>query len=252
MSRRHKPHLRCAECRMHLSLCICALLPRLETRTRVVLLLHQLEIDKPTNTGLVAARCLTNSAVVYPRPRACQHAPGVPDLGAGSMAEAGRAPGRGVSSRLTRAAFLFPHPSAATPLEEWRAGDVPVTLIVPDGTGSQAARARSRLGGVLALPCVTLPATEAARLDEAPVGRLRAPTRPGRLATLEAVALALGVLEGLEVEAALMRVFRVMTDRTLWTNGRLAREAVTGGVPVDARAHDPLGARPDRRTPAEP
>ena len=56
MSRYRKPHLRCADCRMHRSLCICALLPRLETRTRVVLLLHQLEIVKPTNTGLVAAR----------------------------------------------------------------------------------------------------------------------------------------------------------------------------------------------------
>ena len=65
MSRHSKPHLRCRECRMHLSLCICALLPRIETRTRVVLIIHQLESLKPTNTGAVAARCLPNSAVVY-------------------------------------------------------------------------------------------------------------------------------------------------------------------------------------------
>jgi len=41
---------------MHRSLCICALLPRLETSTRVVFILHQLEANKPTNTGLMAAR----------------------------------------------------------------------------------------------------------------------------------------------------------------------------------------------------
>ena len=50
---------------MHRSLCICALLPRLATRTRVVLVVHQLEANKPTNTGLLAARCLANSTVVY-------------------------------------------------------------------------------------------------------------------------------------------------------------------------------------------
>src|SRR5689334_14281839 len=57
LSRRQKPHLRCADCRMHRGLCICALLPRISTRTRVVLVLHQLEALKPTNTGILAAKC---------------------------------------------------------------------------------------------------------------------------------------------------------------------------------------------------
>jgi DTW domain-containing protein YfiP len=234
LSRSRKPHLRCADCRMHRSLCICALLPRLETRTRVVLLLHQLEVVKPTNTGLVAARCLVNSAVVYrgrePRPPSGD----APDAGA-SLAEQTTRLAAAVPAG-TRAAFLFPD-AAAVPLESFAAGDAPVTLIVPDGTWSQAARARSRLGRALGLPCVTV--ASGARVAG---GRLRAPTRPGRLATLEALALALGVLEGPLVEAELLRVFRVMTDRTLWTNGRLPREAVTGGVPEGLRSHDPLGA----------
>ena len=41
---------------MHRSLCICGLLPRIETRTRLLFVVHQLEAVKPTNTGLVAAR----------------------------------------------------------------------------------------------------------------------------------------------------------------------------------------------------
>jgi DTW domain-containing protein YfiP len=61
---------------MHRTLCICALLPTLSTRTRVVLLLHQLELHKPTNTGVIAARCLTNSAIVYRgRPPAAEGSP---------------------------------------------------------------------------------------------------------------------------------------------------------------------------------
>jgi DTW domain-containing protein YfiP len=243
---------------MHRSLCICALLPRLETRTRVVLLLHQLEIVKPTNTGVVAARCLANSAVVY-RGRAPDEPWGEPpdeDANAAPVDESGGGPSIDEQTAQlaaavapgTRPAFLFPHPSA-TPLTEWR-GDPPVTLIVPDGTWSQSARARSRLGRALGWPCVSLPLDQQAA--GVGVGRLRTPTRPGRLATLEALAFALGVLEGSEIEAELMRVYRIMTDRTLWTNGRLPREAVTGGVPEDVRSHDPLGERPARRTLEEP
>lgn len=245
VSRGRKPHLRCADCRMHRSLCICALLPRLETRTRVVLLVHQLEVAKPTNTGLLAARCLVNSAVVY-RGRA----PG-PDAGDASIADQAARLAAEIPAGA-RAAFLFPHVSA-TPLDAFARDGAPVTLVVPDGTWSQAARALSRLGRALALPCVTLPVGVDAG---ATPGRLRTPTRPGRLATLEALAHALGALEGPAIEAELLRVYRVMTDRTLWTNGRLAREAVTGGVPAGLRSHDPLGApravRRDRRTRAEP
>lgn len=238
---------------MHRSLCICSLLPRLETRTRVVLLLHQLEVVKPTNTGLVAARCLANSAVVY---RGRAPAEGEPPGGAAGPSLSDQAERLAAEIPAgTRAAFLFPHDSAK-PLAAFARQDegAPVTLVVPDGTWSQAARALSRVGRALALPCVTLPS--GAEADAGSTGRLRAPTRPGRLATLEALALALGVLEGPVVEAELMRVYRVMTDRTLWTNGRLPREAVTGGVPAGLRSHDPLGppraVRRDRRTRAAP
>src|SRR5260221_5388704 len=266
MSRHRKPHLRCVVCRMHRSLCICALLPRSETRPRVVLLLHQLEVQKPTNTGVVAARCLPNSAIVYRGRSPDEASDATPDEAFDARFDAATDAASGAASaarshagasateqveRLaaaipagTRAAFLFPHASA-TPLDEWCVHGEPVTLIVPDGTWSQASRAFSRLGRALALPCVTLAdrgGGARAVGDARAGGRLRVSTGAGRLATLEALAYALGLLEGPEVEAALMRAFRVMTDRTLWTNGRLAREAVTGGVPAGVQSHAPLGA----------
>src|SRR3954471_14159231 len=126
MSRHAKPHLRCAECPMHLSLCICALLPRITTRTRVVLVLHQLEAKKSTNTGVLAARCLENSVAVY----------------------RGRAPGVNTADPLddqlsneSDPLLLYPHASA-TPLGAWSGATKPITLIIPDGNWQQASRTR--------------------------------------------------------------------------------------------------------------
>ncbi|HSS38195.1 MAG TPA: tRNA-uridine aminocarboxypropyltransferase [Polyangia bacterium] len=217
MSRRRKPHLRCEACRMHRSLCICALLPRLVTRTRVVLVIHQLEAVKPTNTGVIAARCLANSAVVY--------------RGRGPTQDA--APTRDeIAPEGVTSLFLFPH-SDATPLESWRGRSEQIQLVVPDATWSQAARMRGRIAR--GLPCVSLPARGVG------ADRLRAAPRPGRMATLEAVAVALGILEGPAVDEALTRIYRIMTERTLWTNGRIRGEDVTGGIPAGARSHLPLG-----------
>ena len=259
MGRRHKPHLRCATCRLHASLCICGLLPRIDTRTRVVLIMHQLEARKPTNTGLIAARCLPNSAIGY-RGRAPSDAEGPEvDSRRGRSSFAGPSPSREVRNPSegsevevdwatlvpagSRALILYPH-DGATPIGAFRDSPSPLTLVVPDGTWRQAARTRTRLaaslGGGASAPCVTVAApTATARVAR----RLRTGARPERLATLEALALALGVLEGPDVEAQLLHVFRVMTERTLWTNGRVPASAVTGGIPAGVRSHDPLGTR---------
>jgi len=205
---------------MHRSLCICGLLPRLVTRTRVVLVIHQLETVKPTNTGVIAARCLANSAVVY-RGRAPDDSVSIASVDQELVRE-------GMTSL-----FLFPH-ADATPLESWRGRDEQIQLVVPDATWSQAARMRGRMAR--GLPCVSLPARGVG------ADRLRAAPRPGRMATLEAVAAALGILEGPEVDEALMRVYRIMTERTLWTNGRIRSEDVTGGIPPGVRSHLPLGS----------
>jgi len=202
---------RCPDCLVHRSLCVCALIPTLPTRTRVVLVMHQLELNKPTNTGRLAIRCLPNSEILV-RGREALH----------------RAPAAFPGTPL----LLYPH-AQALPLERWRDSPEPITLIVPDGTWRQAARARRRVPGADQIPCVVLPAPTSGY-------RLRQATRPGRLSTMEAIARALGVLEGPSVEEALLHLHQVMVDRTLWTNGRLATEAVTGGIPAGVQSHDPL------------
>jgi DTW domain-containing protein YfiP len=205
---------------------VCLLLPSLPTATRVVLLLHQLEARKTTNTGRLALRCLPNSEL-HLRGRLLDQAPAPPPETAPWLR-----PG-------ARAALLFPHPDAQ-PLERFSGAQPPLTLIVPDGTWSQAVRARSRMPGLAALPCVALTGAEPSPR------RLRHEPRPGRLSTLEAIARALGVLEGPAVEQALLAVHRLAVERTLWTNGRLAAHEVTGGIPEGARPHDPRSGLPRR------
>jgi len=220
---------------MHLTLCICALLPRIETRTRVVLLLHQLEARKTTNTGRIAALCLAGSRV------AIRGRPDGDGSGDGDVEGDGDGGGDGDDGRLWAAdsdpLLLFPH-EGARPLESWRGSIRPLTLIVPDGTWSQAGRARRRVPGLADIPCAVIPASAALG---APPFRLRRDHRPGRLSTLAAIAIALGVLEGEAVQRALERVLAVMVDRTLWTNGRIRTADVTGGIPAGVASHQPAG-----------
>jgi DTW domain-containing protein YfiP len=219
-SRRSRP-ARCPGCQLHLELCLCSELPTLATRTRVVLLLHQLEARKPSNTGRLALRCLPNSALVARGrlPAAAADTPPPPSPVAGTPPS--------WLTEASRPVLLFPHPEAL-PLERWRDGQ-PLTLIVPDGTWSQAIRARKRIAGLDAIPCAALPPALTSSY------RLRHEPRPGRVSTLEAIAHALAMLDSPAVAEALLDVQRRVVERALWTRGRLDGEQVWGGIPPAAR-----------------
>jgi DTW domain-containing protein YfiP len=207
--------LRCSSCRLPDVLCVCALLPRLETRTRLVLIIHRNEERKPTNSGLLATRCLVHSDVMV-------------------RGLLGQPEPRWQDDPARQALLLFPHPRAI-PIGHFAASPRPPTLIVPDGTWRQAAKVPRRVAGLGDLPYVTLPAGVLSSY------RLRAQDEPGRVSTMEAIACALGVLEGAAVRQALERVFRVMVERTLWLRGSLPSAQVTGGIPERALANDPRG-----------
>lgn len=201
---------------MHGTLCICDLLPRLETRTRLVLLLHRLEARKPTNTGRLAADCLVNSTIIE---RGHEGAPTGPiDFGAD-----------------VQPVLLYPFEDAV-PIETFAGSPKPVWLVVPDGTWRQAAKARMRVPGLRDVPSVTLPKGPPTRY------RLRRETQEEGLATMEAIARAMGVLEGDGVREAMERVFLAMVERTLWLRGAIPTEAVESGIPETALARDPRGA----------
>lgn len=186
---------------MRATSCICALVPTLETRTRLSLLVHYREVRKPTNTGALAARCIAGSSV-------------------GIVGDRARPLALPLVREGEQAILLFPDDDAV-PIATYATGDRPLVLIVPDGNWRQAAKMRRRVPGLADLPCVVLP-------DGEPTAyRLRTETRDGGLATLEAIARALGVLEGDRgpaIEAAMLAVFEVMVERTLRSRGTLPAE----------------------------
>jgi DTW domain-containing protein YfiP len=210
-------------------LCVCALIPspRIETRTRLVLLIHRFEDRKPTNTGRLAAECLASSVVVV-RGHESQPTPAFS------------------SDPAAQPLLLFPH-EGAIPLADMRLEPGrPVTLFVPDGNWRQASKVRQRVPGLRDVPCVCLPAGEPS------IYRLRAEAHEAGLSTIEAIGRAMGLLEGEPVRRALDRVFRAMVERTLWSRGKVTTAEVTGGIPEGTLRHDPrrpvfTTSRPDPR-----
>ena len=194
---------RCVGCRLARHACLCALIPRIETRTRVVLVLHQLENNKTSNTGRLALRCLPNSEIVMrgdPNWSHKENAPLETDVDETTPTPDWNAHGDPV--------LLYPHPDAR-PIDAWKDHPRPVTLIVPDGTWRQGRRVRQRTPGLAQVPCASI--TRSAPSNY----RLRTTYDPRRLATLEAIAEALGVLEGETARTALLEIFDVMVERTL-------------------------------------
>jgi DTW domain-containing protein YfiP len=191
-------------------LCVCPLLPDppLTTRTRVVLVIHRTETAKSTNTGRIATACLANSETLV------RGHEGKPSEALGW-------------SDAVQPLLLFPHEDATPIAQAARVLDGrPVVLIVPDGTWRQASKVRRRVPGLAGVPCVSV--SGEARLPH----RLRAEAHAHGLSTIEAIARAMGVLEGDGVRRPLEAVYRSMAERTLWTRGVLASSEVRGGIPV--------------------
>jgi DTW domain-containing protein len=217
--------LRCRRCRLHTDLCACDLLVPLPVSTQLLLIAHWAEVRKPTNTGQLALACV-------PGGRLCLR--GREDVPNDPVAW----------DPATTPLLLFPTPDAVA-LDEWREAHprTPVTLIVPDGTWRQAKRIPRRVPELRGVRAVKLAASEESGY------RLRRASWDEHLATMEAIAMALGVLESAAVEARLKHVFRAVVERALWSNGRVATSEVTGGVPAGARQDGPRNSVTPSPTP---
>lgn len=194
LTRRNKGHPRCAKCLLRKDVCLCALIPRIETRTRLTLIMHRLEARKPTNSGRLAVDCLVNSEM---RLRGNEGEPDEPFEWDESI----------------QPLLLFPADDAIS-LSQFADSPKPVVLVVPDGTWRQAFKARARVPGLLNIPCVTLPSGIPTQY------RLRTQPNDHGLGTMEAIARAMGILEGAHVQEALEQVFATMVERTLWLRGK--------------------------------
>jgi DTW domain-containing protein YfiP len=164
-------------------------------RTRVVLLTHHAEPRKSTNTGRLVALALQGAEI---RLRGERDAPLRPPLPEG------------------RRLLLFPHAEARELSPEDGRGE-PVVLLVPDGTWNQARRILRRDPDARDAEPVRLPPGAPSRY-----GLRRAP-REGTVSTLEAVARALGLLEGEEIERWLTEILDAFVERSQRGAGRVHR-----------------------------
>jgi DTW domain-containing protein YfiP len=181
-------------------LCLCDVVPRIELRTRICLLIHHRELSRNSNTGLLALRALVNSEMRI------------------------RGEGReslNLKDLLTpeyRTYLFFPS-SDAVELDEALVAQerTPIQLIVPDGTWRQASKTYLRCPELRTLTRVKIGTADDSSFQ------LRTQSRPEGMATLQAIAYALGVIEGNPVRAELMKLYHAKIERALIGRGILRK-----------------------------
>jgi len=166
--------------------------------TRVVVLRHRKEVHRPSNTGRLVPLTLENGSVRVTGERGVKIDPAEID-------DASR-----------RVLVLFPAPGSI-PLERDPRDERPVTLLVPDSTWRRAFKMTTREPALASLPCVHVP------VGAPSIYRLRRHPDPRFLATFEAIARALGILEGEELQRRLEFAFRALVERTLQARGSRGR-----------------------------
>ena len=98
----------------------------------------------------------------------------------------------------------------------------PIQLIVPDGTWRQAKKILSRQPELKELLRVKIGTPIHSTFQ------LRAQSRPERMATLQAIAHGLGVIEGDPVRDQLMKLYHTKIERTLIGRGILIEKEALG------------------------
>ena len=198
LTRQRKIKEPCPICAASRTLCLCDAVPRIELSTRVCLVIHHRELTRSSNTGLVALRALVNSEMRI------------------------RGEGRetlNLKDLLVpryRTFLFYPSADAAELTQSLVLQErTPIQLIVPDGTWRQARKVHYRHHELKNVPRVKISTPNDSTFQ------LRAQSRPEGMATLQAIARALGVIEGELVQAQLMQLYRAKIERTLIGRGIL-------------------------------
>jgi DTW domain-containing protein YfiP len=201
LSRKRKTKDPCPGCFLHRSLCICEIIPFLETRTRLSLIVHAKELKRTTNTGRLAVKALKNSAIYI---RGIEGQP----LDFSS-----------VLSDQEQALFFYPTDDAIELTPDFvRSFSKPIHLIVPDGNWRQASKVHTRHPELRTIPRVKISTPNIS------VHHLRKETTEEGMATLQAIAHAYRAIEGEEVFQALIKVYEAKLRATLRGRGQLVAD----------------------------
>jgi DTW domain-containing protein YfiP len=164
------------------------------------------ELKRSSNTGRLALRALVNSEI-----RVRGETREALDL-------------RDLLTQRYRTFLLYPTVDAVELDSQLVAQNrTPIQLIVPDGTWRQASKVHSRHHELKDVPRVKIGTPDRSRFH------LRAQHRPEGMATLQAIAHGLGVIEGDLVKEQLMKLYDAKVERTLIGRG-LLRGGGTGSA----------------------
>ncbi|MFP6801127.1 MAG: DTW domain-containing protein [Pseudomonas sp.] len=181
------PRPQCPRCTRPIERCLCALIPCLASRTRVLILQHPSEIRHALNTARLAALGLSNAELLVGEVFE-------------SLAALLQQPGY-------RTCLLFPGEQAQALLAfAEQHSELPLLLVVPDGTWRKARKMLHLNPLLAALPRVVLPAGLQSRY------RLRKAPMPGALSTIEAIVTALNTVEAPACFDALLKPFEVLIE----------------------------------------
>ena len=182
---------------MHIHLCVCAHIKLIPTETRIVVVIHSKENNKPSNTGHLCAIVLKNSEVRVASISGTLDHPLLP-------------------SSQHQSYLLFPDEEESIELSPQLREDFgPLTLVVPDAPWHQARRMARKWRSLRGLPRVRLPNGRPGQF-----GLRKTTIGPHALGTLEAVGRALGILECQWVEDEICALHRRVVHRGLYARGR--------------------------------
>ena len=199
--RRNSQRTRCMTCMVHTDNCYCDKVERLKLITKVSFVMFKKERFLPSNTANLALNTLENSKVFHR---------GIQDqfLPKDFLEESEYSP-----------LLLYPGPEAQVLAPEvLKKFKLPINLIIPDGTWRQAKKTQAREPYLRGVPTVILPPTPKS------IYPLRRQKFDHGLATFEAMAYALGIIEGHETQEILMENFKVMIEAHLVNRVILEKE----------------------------
>lgn len=195
--------LRCERCTRPLEHCLCALIPSLPSRSRVLILQHPDEQKHALNTARLAALGLLNAEL--------QVGEVFTELAQWLRPE-------------YQACLLFPGDDAQVlPLRATTSDTRPLLLVVPDGTWRKARKLLHLNPQLAALPRVCLPPGLTSRY------RLRKAPGEGALATIEAIVAALELQEAPVRFGALLRPFEALIEGQIKAMGTDTYQRNHGG-----------------------
>ena len=196
--RKRKTKNPCVRCGLNPLLCICEIIPKLDLKTRLLLVVHAKELKRTTNSGKLALEALPNSLLLIRGIRGNNL-----DLS------------EHLSEDFTSLLFYPAADAHELNAEFMKSIKKPVQLIVPDGNWRQASKVAIRHEELKNIPRVMIKKKNIA------IHHLRAESSEYGMSTLEAIAKALGVIEGPATEKSLMTLYEAKLKATLRGRGIL-------------------------------